>query len=288
LEIEISQAGLMAELRKGFVNREPLRFEPEYKSTNKKKKKTGQGRRKSQAHQGRQADKHSGSQGGSTSNGQARNQAVSITDEERDYLNSIIEHSNCSVSNRGKSLFGFSSNKSNAIKKDLIQNRLIQEFSVSLGRAFGGTVKMLRLTLKGYLALGIKPPKQYSKLQGSLEHIWWQENIAMDYRGKGYKAIIEQELNEKAVDVGVEKNNELVAVEIELTPNNAVYNFRADIDVGFSRVFIACKNNNVKRIIEKQLQIFLANNIAYMSKSKVVLLSEFPFVKKLHNEIKGI
>lgn len=213
---------------------------------------------------------------------------INISEEEKEYLKSILEHPNLSVTARGEKLFGFSADKRTRIKKNLLDKKLILEFSVDLGSDFGGRVKLLRLTEQGYKLLGEKPPlsTNFSK-RGSLEHIWWQEFIAQDYLARDYKAIIEKELNGKAADIGIIAENETVAVEVELSPKNAITNFKQDIDAGFTRTIIACKNYQVKKQIQNKVNSFIAENPIYKGKEKIILLTDFPFVKKLNNEIRG-
>ena len=213
---------------------------------------------------------------------------VTISHEEREYLKSILEFPNLSVTARGEKLFGFSADKRTRIKKALLEKKLILEFSVDLGSGFGGRVKLLKLTDEGYKFLGLKPPEQprFSK-RGSLEHMWWQERIAQDYNERGYQAVVEKELNGKCADTGVSKGDEIVAVEIELTPKNAITNFKENCDAGFSRTIIACKNARVKKTTEGKIASFIESNPGYANKAKIILLSEYPFLKKLSSEIRG-
>ena len=78
-----------------------------------------------------------------------------------------------------------------------------------------------------------------------------------------------------------------VAVEIELSPKNAVTNFRQDIDAGFTRTIIACKNIRVKKEIENKITSFIEKNPVYAEKARIILLSQYPFLKKLSSEIRG-
>jgi len=221
--------------------------------------------------------------------GENRKEKIAISKDEKEYLKSILEYPNLSVTARGEKLFGFSADKRTRIKRNLLDKKLIEEFSVDLGRDFGGRVKFLELADAGYKIIGkAHSPKasRFSK-RGSLEHIWWQRHIARDYEKRGYKAIIEKELNGKSSDIGVIKDNEIVAVEIELSPKNAVTNLKQNIDAGFTRTMIACKNNKVKKIVDKKITSFMEDNPDYRDKAKIILLTDFPFIKKLYKEIRG-
>ena len=293
-EIEQSQRSLMEELRKGFVKHEPMQFEHEYaakpKPKAKKRKKAKQGNQVHQGqdgYQGTQANTQSSEQVSNASSDQGgQDNAAHMIEGGIDYLSNVYTEPNLSLQARGIKL-GLSADKRTAIKNDLVGNGFVIEFSVDLGKEFGGRVKMLKLTEKGYQVLGKTAPKQNKSRQGSLEHQWWQLNIAKNYLSKGYKAIIEYELNGKSADIGVLKNGELVAVEIELSPNTAMHNFRADMEAGFSRVVMGCKNARVKKQVETQLLSFISDNPSYVGKARIVKLNDFPFVKQLYKEIKG-
>jgi hypothetical protein len=293
-EIEFSQRDLMAELRKGFVKHKPMQFKPEYatkpKPKAKKRKKAKQGtqaHQENQAQQGNQTKRRPSGQGSNiSSTREGQDNAFKIIEGGLDYLENVYKEPNLSLTARGIRL-GLSADKRTAIKNNLIDNNFVDEFSVDLGKEFAGIVKMLKLTTKGYQVLGKNPPKKSQAKQGSLEHQWWQINCTRNYISKGHKAIIEYELNGKAADIGVEKDCEMFAVEIELTPKNAIYNFRADIEAGFKRVVIGCKNTRVKKQIEAQMQSFITDNTSFVGKANIVKLSEFPFVKQLYKEIKG-
>lgn len=273
-EIAISMKPVLADLSKYLVKRVPTkRDEPEQPKQKKKKP-------------GRRGGKKPGRQQTSASGRQGNSEQTALSENERGYVESIIAEPNLGVTARAKR-FGLSADKSTKLKNGLIAKSLIDDFSVDLGREFGGRVKMLRLTDDGYKALGKKPPEKPSPQQGSLEHIWWQVHIAHDYAERGYRANIERQLNGKSADIGVSNGAETVAVEVELYPKNVVYNLRADIDAGFSRVIVACKNKRVKDEAKRQINSFIENNPSYEGKYKVVLLKDFPFVKKLFKEIRG-
>ena len=206
-----------------------------------------------------------------------------------DYLKSILDKPNFSVTARGTKLFGWSSNKMTKLKKILMDMGLLHTFTVDLGREFGGRVMLIRLTDEGYKALKRRPPEgQFGiHLRESLEHLWWKEQIQKDYAARGYKAEIEKELNGKQTDIGVTKGDEIVAVEVELSPKNAVSNLKRNIEAGFTRTLIACKNYRVKQEVEKKVKSFAEENNIPDSKYRILLLSEFPFIKQLHREIRG-
>ena len=208
--------------------------------------------------------------------------------EQLDYLRSIWVKPDLSVTARGKA-HGFSANKSTRLKKKLIEDGLVCEFSVDLGRDFGGHVKLLKLTNLGLKAIGKVPPKP---LEGIAErqghgHRWWSDKIFSDYKARGYRAIREYSLNGKAADIGVITEKEKVAIECEISPKNITANFRKNMEAGFDRSIIACKNKAVLKQAEIGLSAFVAERPEYQNKFRLVLLNEFPFIKKLRKEIRG-
>ena len=146
---------------------------------------------------------------------------------------------------------------------------------------------MLKLTEKGNKVIGKQMKGPFPNGNESLEHLWWKVHIANDYAQKGHRVNIEKILNNKPADVCVTTRDELVAVEVELTPKNVVYNLKADIDAGFSRVIVACKNTTVKKEAEKQIKVFVKNNPSYEGRYKIYLLKDYPFVKKMMKEVRG-
>ncbi|MEW5911318.1 MAG: hypothetical protein AB1814_02080 [Thermodesulfobacteriota bacterium] len=283
-EIAVLMRPVHASLKKYLVRRQPTQEDEPEQAKNKPHKKSGRQGGSKSANQG---DSVSGRRGGSVSSerGGSSQQSI-ISDEEHEYLESVYEYPNLSLTARGEKL-ALSADKRTRMKNSLIQRKMLVEFSVDLGSDYGGRVKMLRLTDEGCKAIGRKAPGSVSPRQGSFEHLWWQVFIANDYAARGYKVNIEKLLNGKSADIGVRKGSEIVAVEVELTPKNSLYNFKADIDAGFARVILACKNQNVKTQVEKKINAFIEDNPRYEGKARIMLLNEFPFVKSLKKEIRG-
>ena len=260
-EIEESMRPVLEELSQYFKPRVRLGYQPPKKKANPRNKKS-----------------------------QPVKEKVNLSSEQLSYLGNIHEKPNLSVTARGKTQFGYSADKNTRLKGSLIEAGLVEAFTVDLGRSFGGRVTLLRLTRQGYRAIGKTPPPEREGLhkRASLEHVFWQEFLVESYRAKGFKAFMEYAQNGKRADVGVIRGNETVAVEVELSPKNLLPNFKKNIDAGFDRTVIACKNSAVRKQAEKQLAVFIDRNPEYAGKAKLVLLNEFPFVKKLHREIRGI
>jgi len=281
-EIEAVMKPVHASLAKYLVKRQQVQDEEPEQTKKKPKKKSGRQRSGNSANRGGSV---SANPEGGVSGGQDSGQTT-LSEEERDYLQNVYEFPNLCLTGRKEKL-ALSADKSTRVKNSLVGNGLVVEFSVDLGKDFGGRVKMLMLTKKGYEVMGETGENDFSPKQGSFEHTWWQTYIARDYAQRKFKANIERVLNGKSADVGVQRGNEIVAVEVELTPKNALHNFKADIDAGFARVILACKNQNVKNQVEKKVNAFIKDNPRYEGKARIILLNEFPFVKDLKKEIRG-
>ena len=200
-----------------------------------------------------------------------------VSEEQRGYLKNILELPYLSVVARAEVL-GLSSYKNNEIKKELLKNELATEFTMNLGSQLGGLIKMLRLTEKGFKVLGKIHP-QPRKHQCSDEHFIFQEILQKFYKGKGYEAVIEGELCGKHVDVLISKRGKTLAIEVQLTPETALFNIKDNLEAGFSKVIMGCRNARVLKAIESKVEIALTKE--QKSKVKLLLLSEFTAVKEM-------
>ena len=202
---------------------------------------------------------------------------TSITQHEREFLESIIEQPHLSVTAR-RDFLGLSTWQNNERKKSLVAAGLVEEFSINLGKATGGILKLMDLTPAGYEALG-KVPKAPRPLNCSAEHFWWQRLIATHYRQEGYDVEIEMHRNGVFADVGIVRDGKKTAVEVELTPKNAVANVQRDLAAGFDEVIVAARNTRVLKAIEDRLWSILAPDLH--ERVSLRLLADLPFAQEL-------
>ncbi len=200
---------------------------------------------------------------------------LKLDEKQKDLLTSVFENPNYGV-NRHANTLGFSPYTMNKMKKSLMEKGLIEEIPINLNR--GGIVKFLELTDQAYGALG-KKPRQKPRLQCSKEHWWWQCNIAASYRKMGYQVQIEMLRGNKHADVGVVHNGKVMAIEVELTSKNAVVNVKENLQNGFDRVRVACRNTAVKQEAERALQSWQDFDTV-KEKVEVCLLTDFSFIKE--------
>ena len=75
-------------------------------------------------------------------------------------------------------------------------------------------------------------------------------------------------------------------MKLPISPLNEVRNVQEDLAVGFSFVVVACKNVAVRKAVEQQLQSHLT--VEQLAKTRVMLCSEFSFVKELFGSNKTV
>jgi hypothetical protein len=195
-----------------------------------------------------------------------------LTNQEKSYLQSIWNNPNLNMTERGNQ-FGHTTDKNNKIKESLLNKTLVEEFTISFKKR---TSKFLGLTDKGYLAIGKQTPVEKTYCT-SVEHYWWQLNIAGFYIKKGIQVEIEKMVGNTRADVALMNNDgEMIAMEVELSAVNCCSNVRKDLDAGYIQVIEAVKNNKLKKDIEDKLRKNFSPT--ELKKVKTMTLNEFPFV----------
>lgn len=162
------------------------------------------------------------------------NKISGITMEERNFLSDIAEYPLSTITERYARL-GLSVHKANSIKQKLLEKGLIGQEKI---RVPEGNVTLLKLTHDGRDLLaswGIKVnslPKN-----ASLEHEYYKELVAREYRSKGYDVEKEVPIGEgKAVDLVATKGDDRIAIEVETGKSDIKGNVRKCKEVGFDEV----------------------------------------------------
>jgi hypothetical protein len=175
--------------------------------------------------------------------------------EELDYLESIARNPFFPVTERDQKQ-GLSTYKGNKLRKDLCDKGLIEIHQVNTGKR-GGGITLVEITGKGWELLekykvNVKKPAG----KGGLIHQFWQHQVQKWFLENypGCEATVEQMVEGKAIDVGVEVNGRRVAIEImikgeEKEPRNIV----KDLEVGFDEVVIVCEDKEKDRSLEKKI-----------------------------------
>ena len=201
------------------------------------------------------------------------------SDDERQLLENIYKNLNLPITKRA-SILGLSPYMMNKLKKSLIEKGLVEQFSINLGKDFGGNITLLVLTDDGHKAINRRPKNKKSSKKESLEHHWWKGNIHQSYRKKSIPSEIEKSIGGKHADVGIVWQNQNIAIEVELTPKNALQNIIQDLECGFDKIFSCAKNKAVQNAIIKQFQSHcdygrLNNKVSFRQ------LSDFEFVREI-------
>ncbi len=209
---------------------------------------------------------------------EVKNEKPALTEEQTELLLSVYENPNLSTTGHATKL-GYSAYKMNNMKKKLSGMNLLSQFNINLGKDFGGNITLLELTDDGHKAIGkrrkFKKPKNVSR-----EHFWWQRAICQNYIKKGINAEIEKAKNGKRADVGIVFNENEVAIEVELSPKNAISNIIEDLKAGFHKVYSCCKSSLVKREAIRRLEQY-NDYESIKDRVSVRLLTDFEFVKEI-------
>jgi len=216
----------------------------------------------------------------SSSTGQG--QAAILAAPEREYLESIPEAPNLTITGR-RDYLGLSTYQSNHLKRQLLEKGLIEQFSLNLGERTGGIIKLLELTGAGYQLLGL-PQESVRPQNVSAEHFFWARAIAQNFKALGYPVEIEMPLNGVRADVGVLKDGKKIAIEVGITAKNEVANVQRDLAAGFDEVVVACRNLMVRRAIEDRLKDVLSDE--QWKHVSLLQLCDFWFVKDLFRPVR--
>jgi hypothetical protein len=207
----------------------------------------------------------------------SKKEARTISREQREFLQDIFDKPYLCTKSRATRL-GLSADKMNTRKKELIDRECVEQFSVNLGRERGGNVAMLALLPKGYGYLGLEPVLCPENV--SWEHWTWQKWICRYENDKGGKAEVEKSKNGIRADVGVCRDGEEYAIEVEMSPKQGVPNVSSDLQAGFDRVVCCCKNTKTATEVKRQLKKSKEYG-AVKDRVEVKVLTELELVKEL-------
>ncbi|MBI4295203.1 MAG: type IV secretion system DNA-binding domain-containing protein [Chloroflexi bacterium] len=138
---------------------------------------------------------------------------------------------------------GFGSFRAARVRDALEKRGLVVEVDTRLGEK-GKRAKYVVPTMKGYQALGQKPPRG----RGGPVHRYFMEVIARWGRDKGYQADTEHHLDGGAwVDVHLERDGKTIAVEVAITstPERELNGAETRLAAGYSRVVVFFLDDDV-------------------------------------------
>lgn len=186
------------------------------------------------------------------------------------FLTNIRDYPFIDSTARAKMLGINSTNKANRIWKELEGKGYIKKVSFSKGYK-KGRITLYEITKDGLDFAKMKPFKIPGK--GGLEHKYWQDLIKKYFENLGYYAKIEKLYGPKNVDVGIEKDGLIMAVEIELTNSNLIKNVQQDLDNGVQHLIIAVRSTKSKNSYNELLKSRIADK--KLERVSFQLLSEF-------------
>jgi len=161
---------------------------------------------------------------------------------------------------------GFSACKSDRIFKTLEKSEMIKIVSIVKGKGISKYPVMLP---EAYKLLNLEEKKFYGKGAG-YEHLVWQFLVAEHF--KEQKAEIELNKFGKFIDVAVEHENMLIAIEVAMTSVHERENIEKDIGIAKAgNVIVACKDKKVK---DEVMQFVKEMPEEMRIKTTVCLLSE--------------
>ena len=161
------------------------------------------------------------------------------------FLEDVIEHQDDGVRTRYKRL-GLSADKGTRLKNQLIENGILEEQEVKVGR----TRKiLLRITHGARTKLGLN--KNLGR--GSIVHEYWKRFYAAHFKDEGYHVELEAPRQEGRVDVLARKCAESIAVEIETGKSDVVWNVKQNLLSGFRRVLVVATDDKALEKVERQL-----------------------------------
>lgn len=177
-----------------------------------------------------------------------------LSDDERRLFYNIYDDPFKNITERYKGLRGFTAAKIMDLVKKFERKGLIKAIEISEGKK-GNVPKYIAFTKEGFKAINVEPNHKID--DSNFEHSFWQKKI-YNHFGKEYKAeeekIVYYNEKEKRIDVGVEFDAKLIAIEVAMTDAYEKQNIIRDLGAGCFFVIIGCKNdlvlNSVSKIIE--------------------------------------
>lgn len=149
-------------------------------------------------------------------------------------------------------LAGFTAGTGSRLAKKCEKQNLIKVVQVRIGK---GSPKYPVLLKPAYDILGIEEKKFFGKGAGQ-EHVLYQHLIAKHFKEilPNERVSIELHRGGKHIDVGIETNEKLIAVEVAMTSTHEAVNIEKDImNAKADLVVTACKDEKVLNEVRKKI-----------------------------------
>lgn len=201
---------------------------------------------------------------------------VELQADDKTFLIDIYNRPFISITERFESL-ELTAGKGSRLINRLLNTGLIEKIEINLGGR-GGSTKFLALTKKGFELIEL-PIKQGFSRGGGFEHTFWQFAIAKHLRKiTDSKVSMEKNLKGKFIDIVVELQDKLIAIEIQIDASHTKENIEKDIASGCNLVLIGCKDKKVQKQVKAIIES-LKEDIK--NKVKVYLLPELLKIESL-------
>lgn len=193
-------------------------------------------------------------------------EVIKISDNTRKWLMIVDGYQYRKTQTKLYELAGFSSGTGSRIAKECEKRNFVKSIKAKISR---GNPKYPVLLPNGYAALGIQEKRFYSKGAG-YEHRLYQYQLAEHFCD--YYPEIELNRNEKFIDVGIETNEMLLAIEVAMTSVHEKENLEKDFfKAQADYVIVACKDKKVMKEVEETVT-GMAEEI--QGRTRVYLISE--------------
>lgn len=189
-----------------------------------------------------------------------------VSSNEKEFLMAVYLNQYRKTLTEIHDIAGFSACKGTKIAKRLEGAGMIKIIEIVKGK---GVSKFPILLEQAYKMLNIEQKSFYGKGAG-YEHLVWQNLIADHF--KEHKPEIELNKFGKFIDVAVEHDGRLIAIEVAMSSANEKTNIEKDIGIARSDlVIIGCKDKKVK---EEVMNVITGMPEEMRNKTTVLLLSE--------------
>lgn len=172
-----------------------------------------------------------------------------------------------------------SCSKQSKIKKFAINETLIKQHIIQIGKTFASVWEPLR---KAYEVLNLPVIKYPSK--GNFLHRFCCFNIQTHFKKLGYRAQIEYFLsNNKAIDLLLENDEEILFIEIANTKIESEQNILDDLTTPLipSRLIICCKDSKLRNA---QIRSINSNKKLDDFREKISVCLSGKFIQKMNGE----
>ena len=168
-----------------------------------------------------------------------------LDQDELVFLDDVMKHQDDGIRTRYKRL-GLSVDKGTRLKRQLVENGILAEQEVKVGRAYR---LLLRVTHHARAKFGLRR----NLGRGSIAHEYWKRFYAAMLKDDGYHVELEAPRKEGRVDVLARKGAESLAVEIETGKSDVVWNVKQNLLSRFNSVLVVATDEGALAKVERQL-----------------------------------